>query len=522
MKQRFFACGLVLLTLSAVGGVFLCGVTPAVAVVYFSDSFDSYATDGASTAPYDEPLRPQFHFSPAKNWTNDPNGLVFYKGTYHLFFQHNPTGIEWGNMTWGHAVSKDLLHWTQLDNAILPDKLGTIFSGSAVVDWNNTAGLQTGDEKTLLAIYTSAGGTSPDSQGQPFTQSLAYSNDGGWTWTKYAKNPVLKHVAGSNRDPKVIWHEPSRQWVMALYLDKNDFALFGSPNLKDWTKLCDVSVPGSTECPDFFPLLVDGDAKNVKWVFWTGNGRYLLGTFDGKTFAKEAGPLETHFGANRYAAQTYSDIPAADGRRIQIAWMAGGKYPGMPFNQQMSTPATLTLKTFPEGVRLCTLPIREIETLRGKHTPWKGTLQPGGTLTSGAVGKLFDIELRVEPGTATAVTLNVRGTPIEYNVKEKTLSCLGKSAKVDLASGVLALRVLVDRSSIEIFAADGRVNMAYCFLPPAENKSVATPGKSSGEITVSNGPKSSVVDAGNLTLSAQGGEAKASMDVWELKSTWTK
>ncbi len=173
--------------------------------------------------------------------------------------------------------------------------------GSAVIDRENTAGFQTGREKPIVCIYTSAG--------KPFTQSIAYSNDRGRTWTKYAQNPVLKHVAGDNRDPKVFWHEPGRKWIMALFLDGNSYALFGSPNLKDWTRLCDVPVPGGGECPDFFPLPVDGDRKNVKWVFWAANNSYLLGSFDGTTFKREAGPLTGHWGKNRYAAQTFSDIP---------------------------------------------------------------------------------------------------------------------------------------------------------------------------------------------------------------------
>ena len=278
------------------------------------------AAEDISKADYQEQYRPQFHFSPMKNWTNDPNGLVFYKGEYHLFFQHNPTGINWGNMTWGHAVSPDLVHWTQLEHAIHPDKLGTIFSGSAVVDWDNTAGFQTGDEKVIVCIYTSAG--------NPFTQSIAYSNDRGRTWTKYEKNPVLKHIVGGNRDPKVFWHAPTKKWVMALFLDGGKYALFGSPNLKEWTKLSDVPPSGADECPDMFELPVDGDAKNTRWVFWGGNSNYLIGKFDGTTFTKEAGPFRFEHGNNYYAAQSYSDIPKEDGRRIQIAWMHGGRYPG--------------------------------------------------------------------------------------------------------------------------------------------------------------------------------------------------
>lgn len=152
------------------------------------------AAENIIKAAYKEQYRPQYHFTPKINWTNDPNGLVFYKGEYHLFFQHNPAGINWGNMTWGHAVSPDLVHWTQLEHAIYPDKLGTVFSGSAVVDWNNSAGFQTGDEKPIIAIYTSAGGTSEESKGQPTTQSIAYSNDCGRTWTKYDKNHSFKDL----------------------------------------------------------------------------------------------------------------------------------------------------------------------------------------------------------------------------------------------------------------------------------------------------------------------------------------
>jgi fructan beta-fructosidase len=447
---------------------------------------------------YDEHYRPQFHFSPRTNWTNDPNGMLFYGGEYHLFFQHNPLGLQWGNMTWGHAVSPDMLHWTQLEHAIRPDRLGTIFSGSAVVDGTNTAGFQTGHEKVIVCIFTSAGNTSPESKGQAFTQSIAYSNDRGRTWKKYEHNPVLKHIAGDNRDPKVFWHEPTQKWIMALFLDGSTYALFASPNLKQWTKLCDVPMPDCSECPDCFPLPIDGDAKNVKWVFWSANNKYVLGRFDGTTFHREAGPIQTHWGRNRYASQTFSDVPPADGRRIQIAWMNGGQYPGMPFNQQMSFPVKLRLRTFPEGVRLCASPVEEIDRIHGRlHSERDTILRPGNNPLDGAGGELFDIRLEIIPGSAQQVGLKIRGVPIQYDAKAKSLSCLGTSATVEPADGKIGLQVLVDRSSIEIFTADGRVNMAYCFLPPASDKSLA--------------------------VFAQGGEATIrSLDVWELKSTWPR
>jgi len=469
---------------------------------------------------YQETYRPQFHFTPARNWTNDPNGLVYYKGEYHLFFQHNPHGINWGNMTWGHAVSPDMVHWTQLDHAIHPDRLGTIFSGSAVVDRHNTTGFQTGGEKPIVCIYTSAGGTSPESEGQPFTQSIAFSTDRGRAWRKFEGNPVLGHIVGSNRDPKVIWHEPTGTWVMALFLDKNDYALFGSPNLKEWRRLCDVGVPGASECPDLFELAVDGDPADTRWVFWGANGRYLLGTFDGTTYVPESGPHLSNWGAHCYAAQTWSNIPPSDGRRLQIAWMAKGKYPGMPFNQQMSFPRELALRTTPDGIRLFIRPVREIENIRAEShwrvaatrlavcpprancdwppsgRPWADVaLQPGDDLLAGIAGELFDIRAEIELGTATRVAFTLRGQTCDYDVAGQKLSCLGKDAPLPAEDGRIHLQILLDRTSIEVFGNDGAVSLPTCFLPDPDERS--------------------------LGLRAEGGEARIlSLDVHELRSAW--
>jgi sucrose-6-phosphate hydrolase SacC (GH32 family) len=425
----------------------------------------------AADHAYTEPYRPQFHFTAAKNWLNDPNGLVYYKGEYHLFFQHNPSDIKWGNMTWGHAVSSDLVHWRQLDHALLPDKLGTMFSGSAVVDWDNTAGFQKGDEKTLVALYTAAGGTSPESKGQPFTQCLAYSNDRGKTWTKYDKNPVLGHIVKENRDPKVVWHAPTKHWIMALYKDANDFALFSSPDLKSWTHLQDISIPGRSECPDFFEMPVDGDAKNTRWVMTAADGHYMVGTFDGHKFTPQAGPLQADWGGNYYAVQTYSDTP--DGRRIQIAWMAGGKYPEMPFNQQMGFPCEMKLKSFADGLRLTRLPVKEIETLRGTEHKWADVdLQQGKNPLADIRGDLFDITVEFKATTAREFGLKIRGETLKYTPVDKKLTCLGKSAEVEPVAGKLTLRVLVDRASIEVYANDGRVVMTSCFVPKLEDHSL--------------------------------------------------
>ncbi len=450
----------------------------------------------ATDTPYSEIYRPQFHFTPRENWTNDPNGLMFYRragaraGEYHMFFQHNPEGRDWGNMTWGHAVSPDLVHWTQLDNAIYPDKLGTIFSGSGVVDWNNTAGFQTGEEKVLVCIYTSAG--------EPFTQSIAYSNDGGRTWTKYAGNPVVPHILGGNRDPKVLWYEPEKKWVMALYLDGNDYALLSSPNLKVWTKMCDVHVEGNNECPDFFQLAVDGDANNKRWVFWGATSTYLIGSFDGTKFTPESGPHQSNWGGNSYAAQTWSDIPPSDGRRIQITWMAGGEYPGMPFNQQFSFPCELSLHTTPEGIRLFRKPIREIELLHGKkHGVANVTLHPGDDPLKGVEGDLFDVRLKIEPGSAAAFGFVLRGELVMWTARDRQISALGRTAPLEPVDGVIKLQVLLDRTSLEVFGNDGLIAMPTCFLPDLTNHQIG--------------------------FFAIGGDVKVrKLEAYELRSAWEK
>ncbi len=442
---------------------------------------------------YREPLRPQFHFTTRRGWHNDPNGLVYYRGEYHLFYQHNPYGTKWGNMTWGHAVSSDLVHWRELPDAIHPDELGTIFSGSAVVDRENTTGFATGNEQPIVCIYTSAGRFAQPPR--PYTQSIAYSVDRGRSWVKYAGNPVLEHIVGNNRDPKVIWHAPQRRWIMALYLDGPDYALFQSPDLKHWERLCDVPDLGARECPDFFPLAVDGNQNKVRWVFWGANGNYLIGRFDGKQFRPESGPHRARWGANDYAAQTFSNIPPADGRRIQIAWMAGGRYPAMPFNQQMSVPRVLTLRSTPEGVRLFIEPVEELKSLRSRRYSWNNlrltaTAPPPVELS----GQLWDIEMELAPGTAERVGLEVRGHRIEF-VRPDKLVVLGKTAPAPLHEGRLQLRILVDRTSVEVFAGGGQVCFASCFLPDAENYTLRT-----------------VCEGGEATVDR--------LDIWQMNSIW--
>ncbi|SOR84354.1 glycoside hydrolase family 32 protein [Streptomyces chartreusis] len=268
----------------------------ATVVTVFALSAAPLTPQGVAQA-YTETYRPQFHFTPQKNWMNDPNGLVYYKGEYHLFYQYNPNGNSWGDMSWGHAVSKDLVHWQELPLALSHDDEEMVFSGGAVVDWNNTTGFGTRENPPMVAIYTSA-----YRHGGKQAQSLAYSTDQGRTWTKYQGNPVLDIGSDNFRDPKVQWYAPTKSWLMTVSLStEHKVRFYSSKNLKDWELQSEFGPAGATggvwECPDLFPLAVDGDPKRIKWVLVVNlnpggiaggsAAQYFVGDFDGKKFTPE-------------------------------------------------------------------------------------------------------------------------------------------------------------------------------------------------------------------------------------------
>jgi sucrose-6-phosphate hydrolase SacC (GH32 family) len=404
---------------------------------------------------YREPLRGQFHFSSRRGWNNDPNGLVFYKGEYHLFYQHNPYGWGWGNMHWGQAVSRDLLHWEELGDVLAPDELGPMFSGSAVVDRKNTSGLGKEGQPPLVLIYTAAG--------DPTVQCIASSTDGR-SFTKYPGNPVLRQITGGNRDPKVFWHEPTQRWVMPLYVETNKvhtIHFFSSPNLKEWTYLS--RTDGFFECPDFFELPMDGDATKRKWVLTAANSEYRIGSFDGTTFTPETPKLPGQRGKGFYAAQTFSDIPASDGRRIQIGWWQT-ETKGMPFNQSMTIPLELRLTATPEGSRLTMNPIKELETLRLRsQAVGPITLKPGDANPLASVtGELLELRAEFEPGLKGEVNFNVRGVAVSFDNAKQELSVNGHRAPAPLRGGKQRLVIFCDRTGLEAFASDG---LTYVPMP---------------------------------------------------------
>ena len=465
----------------------------------------SLPKDKANKEIYKEDYRPQYHFTPEKNWMNDPNGLVYYDGEYHLFYQHNPKGNEWGYMHWGHAISTDLVHWENYPIALYPDNNSedkvecTAYSGSAIVDEKNLLGKQQGDTKTLVAFYTS----------QHCGQRIAYSTDKGRNWEKYENNPIIAMDAKDDaRDPKVIWHEPSQKWVMTLYRKSTDsdnskgVSFYTSDNLVNWE--WKSHIHGFYECPDLVKFKVENRPNETVWVLFDGDGSYLLGNFDGEAFTPISGKMKSDWGKNYYATQTWSNIPASDGRTIQIAWMRGGEYPDMPFNGQMTFPSELSVRHFPSGYKLIRKPIREIETIQKKILEIEDkNVIPG--INDNKVKKAsgdclrivgeFDLKTSDNFGFMVRNSVKKPGTEILYNVKRGTLSVMGITIPLLPVDNKIQLDILLDRASIEVFANDGQTVISNCFTPDL---------KSNGLVLFTNG--------GELGIDK--------LDIYEIKSVW--
>jgi fructan beta-fructosidase len=458
---------------------------------------DSKALDAISQADevpdaqhmYREERRPQFHFTSRRGWLNDPNGLVWHDGEYHLFYQHNPYGWDWGNMHWGHAVSPDLVHWTELPDALYPRQYGDwCFSGSAVVDPRNTSGFGREGRPPMVAAFTSTG------RGE----CIVYSNDRGRTWTEFEGNPVVKHAG---RDPRLLWHEPSQRWVMAVYDEtdgKRAIAFHSSPDLKAWKS--ESRIEGFYECPDLFALPVEGRPGKSLWVLYAADGAYMLGNFDGRRFTPESLDKHRLWYGHFYAAQTFSNTP--DGRRIQIGWGNGITFPGMPFNQQMTVPCELTLKTTREGVRMFARPVAELASLRTTPSTKHETPPGSKTLISlsddgHADGRLAEVRASTTFGAGSKgkVSVSVQGLTVAYDQAKSLLTCGSHSAPLALPDDrALRLQILVDVGSVEVFANDGSVAISHGATPPK------------GEPT--------------LEAAAEGNVAPLVIEVDRLKSAW--
>lgn len=389
-------------------------------------------------------FRPRFHFSASRGWINDPNGLCTVGDTYHLFYQHNPASHVWDNMHWGHAVSRDLLHWEERDPALFPDETGAMFSGCAFLDQENRSGLGRDGEPPLLLFYTAFGSTA--------AQCLAYSLDGGNSFQKYAGNPILPGCVPGNRDPKVIRHEASDRYIMALYLDKHDYGLFASRNLLDWELLQILTLDDDTECPDFYPLPLDGDASRQKWIFSGASDRYLVGSFDGYAFRAEQPAARLHYGNASYAAQTWHNLREGDDRRLRLAWNHS-PLPPAPFGGSLNIPCEMTLRTIDGAMRLCCRPVSELASLHreirreGKPTlPFSLRLEEQG----------YDVSLVLSFESEGWIELSVFGLTLRADFGARTLTCLDCSAPLCAREGQARLRVLFDTTGAEIFLDQGQ------------------------------------------------------------------
>jgi len=440
----------------------------------------------------EDPLRPLFHYTAEAGFLSDPNGLIYIKGEYHLFHQYNPFDNRSGvPQHWAHAVSKDLVHWQRLPIAIYPHGGGNIWSGSAVVDLLNSSGLQTGIDPPIIAFYTWQ---------KDFTQRMTYSNDNGLTWTEYDGNPVVHHLVENNRDPKVFWHSLTGKWIMILYT--RGFEIFISDNLKEWTHSAYMNLEEFHECPDFFELPVDGDKKHTKWVVTDAAGRYYIGDFDGKTFKAESDLLISDWNGIQkefYATQTWSNIPAEDGRRIQIACMRDRKYkiPEEKFHNQMTFPCELTLRSTDQGIRLFRWPVKEIERLYSGIQEWTDEMVSPLKIKKLAEDRLLDLNARIElplsthpsskkqlPFDALSFSFNIRGIDVLYDVIKQEISCGSVTAPLKIKKDkTLDIRILVDKISFEIFGNEGEMSIST-YVNPAVNNHMTFIRSTGGKIRI--------------------------------------
>lgn len=487
---------------------------------------------------YKEAYRGAFHFSPEQNWMNDPNGMVYYNGEYHLFYQYNPFGQKWGHMSWGHAVSKDLLHWEHLPVALYEEKnvsdgdTTMIFSGSAVMDKGNKAKLCDGKGDCMVAIYTGHVHNNLEAVNQ--NQSIAFSKDRGRTFIKYDGNPVLSSEKIDFRDPKVFWHESTQKWIMSVNLPTEyKVQFYGSTDLKAWELLSEFGEVGDMsrvwECPDLFPLPLADDDEVQKWVLIISSGsphntfvgmQYFIGDFDGTTFTPTEStdePIWLEYGKDFYAAVTWNNTET---RKILLGWLNNWEYandiPTAPWRGMMSIPRELALKQFEEGVRLIQKPIEELKKIRGTLYDFKDLEIGDEDNTLGHIRtNTAEIIMEVTIFDSTEFGIEVlktgdESTIIGYDpIQQELFIDRRTSGQVDfnarfpsrdavslpLTDGQLKLHIFIDKSVVEVFANDGYRVMTSRIFPKGKGN--------------------------HLQLYSKGKSTKMKeLKVWEMNSTW--
>ncbi len=466
-------------------------------------SLRGLAQDATTPTPQ---WRPVYHFTPDKYWTNDPNGLIYLNGKFQLYYQHNPLENKWGHMSWGHAESADLVHWKHLPVAIpeivTKDTTVYIYSGSAVIDKNNTSGFGKNGKGPIVAIFT---GDLPKQKKE--AQYIAYSNDNGMSYKLYDKDPVIDLNKRDFRDPNVFWFAPKKQWIMTVSMvDEHMVRFYGSKDLKNWEKLSDFGPAGYTkngwECPSLIPLPVDGNAANTKYILFVSNFgehgpqmQYFVGDFDGTTF-KNLNPadkmLRVDYGDCFYAAIAWRDAPAD--KKIFMGWLINGKPETYPWKGQMSIPRDLSLRKTADGIRLFQNPTSIITNSLPKYAKGpvltKKDLHVSGSVVLSTISSLnknaYWIDAEIQPGKSAKSGFVVAATKdgakkieVGYDAtnKEIYVDCttaegankdqrnLLQTAPVKAVNGVIRLRILVDKSSLEVFGNGGEQVISTMIYP---------------------------------------------------------
>ncbi|PTN10531.1 fructan beta-fructosidase [Mangrovibacterium marinum] len=483
-----------------------------------------------TTEQNEEQYRPQVHFTPDSMWMNDPNGMVYYDGEYHLFYQYYPDSTIWGPMHWGHAISTDLVHWDRMPVALYPDSLGWIFSGSAVADVANTSGLGTSENPPLVAIYTYHNPELERSGSDTFQyQGVAYSIDKGRSWTKYEHNPVLPNPGIRDfRDPKVFWHEASESWMMILAV-QNHVSIYSSPNLIDWTFESDFGEGigahgGVWECPDLFPMQA-GDT--TKWVMLVSinpggpNGgsatQYFVGDFDGHVFTPEGIKTKwVDYGKDNYAGVTWSNVPGEDGRRLFMGWLNNWQYanqiPTGKWRGAMTVARELELVEVYNDYLLVSKPVDELQNLRGVEEQLNPETISGEMEIKKAFELPLEINLHFDTKNSSTITFAERfGIALSNENNEKLLigyDNLNKLFFIDRTNAgwdslnkdfagihyapyinndpILDMHLIIDRASVELFAKGGLVVMTEQFFPTQPFTSISLFSEH-GEVSLSEG-----------------------------------
>lgn len=484
-----------------------------------------------------EQHRLQYHFTPPSGWMNDPNGMVYYDDEYHLFYQHNPDSTVWGPMHWGHAVSKDLVHWEHLPIALYPDSIGTIFSGSAVVDLENTSGLGTAENPPMIAIYTYHDAEGEEAGSNDFqSQGIAFSVDKGRNWTKYDQNPVLTSPGIKDfRDPKVMWFEDRKEWIMTLAV-KDHISFYASPDLKNWELQSEFGLGigahgGVWECPDLFKMKIEG-SEEEKWVLLVSinpggpNGgsatQYFVGDFDGNVFVMdkefESGLTEEgiwiDYGRDNYAGVTWSNVPEDDDRRLFMGWMSNWNYanvvPTQDWRSAMTVVRNLSLEETAAGIRLISNPVKELKDLRSEsYTIQAQSIGNALEVSKDATFKTPTFELDLD--LKAADSLASFSIELSNNKDQKIIigyDAVSKRYYIDrdkagdhsfseqfegiqngprIATGTsFPIKILFDLASVELFADNGKTVMTSIFFPDEEFTNIRLSAKG-GEVQVKSG-----------------------------------